>query len=197
MYLKNSLFVLIASFGFCESAFGLTIINQTDSKKNIEIEEAYRPEAKRPGDLAAPISLVYKPQKIQVEANSICTIQLNVSCPVLIVGVTTIKKNSTHSTPSITTVLMCYEPYGYQGQNETLFTDDWGIVIHKPMIGENLGSPFDPNYSYRLYLSEKSKEYGYGIRCLHPKLLKKVTSSEDITEELLNETASSVPTRSY
>ncbi len=187
--------MMIAAFGFCESAFALTIINQTDSKKNIEIEEAYRPEANRPGDLAAPISLVYKPQKIKVKANSICTIQLNVSCPVLLVGVTTIKKNSKLSTES--TVVTCYEPYDYQGQSETLLTDDWGIVIHKPIIRENLGSPFDPNYSYRLFMSQRNKEDGYGIRCLHPKLLEKVTSLEDLTEELLNETASSVVTRSY
>jgi hypothetical protein len=91
----------------------------------------------------------------------------------------------------------CYEPYDYDGENETLLTDDWGIVIHKPMIQENLDSPFDPNYIYRVYMNQKSKEDGYGIKCLHPKLLEKITSLEDLTEELLNEGGSPVVTRSY
>jgi hypothetical protein len=78
----------------------------------------------------------------------------------------------------------CYEPYSYQGSYETHITDDWGLVIHKPIENQKPGSFFDPDYARKSYIARQNLEQGYGIKCLHPKLLEKITSLAELPEEL-------------
>lgn len=169
-----------------QSMFAITIINQTDSDKTIKIEEAYRPAPEKPGDLDNPISLGCQPEKITILAHSIQTIPLKTTPPILLVTVINKKKNGKKTTTTEQTT--CYEPYDFKDQREEYFNDDWGLVIHKPIEGKHL--PFsDPNY----WDLETVKRQGYGIKCLHPLLLVKVTSLEELPEELKLHFAGNAP----
>ncbi|MFN9313374.1 MAG: hypothetical protein ACK5WB_06520, partial [Phycisphaerales bacterium] len=75
----------VGLLAFSPSAFGITIINQTDSTKVMEIEGAYRPAADKPGDLAAPIPLGH-PIKDKIEAYYLKKIQLKSKPSVLLVS---------------------------------------------------------------------------------------------------------------
>jgi hypothetical protein len=79
---------------------------------------------------------------------------------------------------------MCYEPYSYQGMKEDFVTDDWGLVIHKPMPLPKPRSFLDPDYLNQSFVERMNKERGYGIKCLHPKLLEKVSSFDELPEEV-------------
>jgi hypothetical protein len=158
----------------CQSIFAITIINQTDSVKIIKLEEAYRPEPQQPGDLEAPISLGFLPQQIKIAAHSVEKIQLRAPARVLMIGITTkTKKGSETITTTSTT---CYEPY----QGEEYFNDEWGIVIHKPTPAK-FKSSFDP---YSFFIQQTNEKQGYGILCLSPLLLAKITSLEELPEDL-------------
>jgi|GEM_PF-2490646 len=163
------------------STFAFTIINQTDSKKIITLKESYRPQCDIPGNLERPIPLGYKVLKVIVPAKSSQVVFLREPCGVILMGITTKekKKNGEKTTCHWET---CYEPYSYNGQNEQLITDEWGIVIHEPF--EQTLSLFDPNYSDKSYFLNKAMEQGYGIKCLHPKILEKINSFDSIPDEL-------------
>lgn len=81
----------------------------------------------------------------------------------------------------------CYEPYDYDGVNESdpveepNLTDKWGLVIHKPIVGRQ----FAANDFYGRYRAEQNIKQGYGIKCLHPKYLAKVTSLTELPKELV------------
>lgn len=178
--------LLIGVFGLSQSAFAVTIINQTDSDKVIKIQEAYRPDPDKPGDLAAPISFGYPSEEIKIAALSIQTIPLRTNSPVLLVTIISQKKDDKKSTT--TEITTCYEPYVFQDQQEEYFTDDWGFVIHKPIEGKYL--PFsNPNY----WDLEMAKKQGYGIKCFHPLLLVKITSLEELPEDLKMHFAGKAP----
>lgn len=183
MVLKKILPSVLAVLSFHGSVFGFTIINQTDSEKVLKLQEAYRPESDQPGNRAFPEPLREESHEISIPAHSKATVNLTEPCPVLLVGVVTTKGGFILSRTDTKTT--CYEPYGYQGSDETLLTDEWGIVIHKP-----IGFPKHVSFSNiservrKVNLAKKNLEQGYGIKCLHPKLLEQVTSLEELPEEL-------------
>jgi len=171
------LILLVGIFGFSQSLFGITIINQTNSDKTIEIEEAYRPPSDKPGNLAAPITLGFPSQKIAVAAHSKQTISLKSTPRVLLVSVLSSKKKGKKTTT--TEESFCFEPYDFEKHHQEFFNDDWGFVIHKPITGFVL--PFtDPKLQW-MYAIEH--ERGYGIRCLHPLLLVNVTSLHKLPDD--------------
>jgi hypothetical protein len=186
MFNKVILAFIVGIFGLSQPVFAITIINQTDSDKIIKIEEAYRPASDKPGDLAAPISLGYRSEKIKIPAHSIQTIPLKATAPVLLVTVISKKKDDKKTTTTENTT--CYEPYDFQDQQEEYFTDDWGFVIHKPIEGKYL--PFSNRNYWDL---EMAKKQGYGIKCFHPLLLVKVTSLEELPEDLKMHFAGNAP----
>lgn len=175
----------IGIFGLFHSALAITIINQTDSDKIIKIEEAYRPVADRPGDLAAPISLGYKPVKINIPKRSIQKTSLRATSSVLLVTVINKKKDGKKTTMTENTT--CYEPYVCQNQQQEYFNDDWGFVIHKPIAAQY--SFTNPNY----WDLEVAKKQGYGIKCFDPLLLVKITSLEELPEDLKMHFAGNIP----
>ena len=184
MLFKKIVPSLLAMLCFHGSAFGFTIINQTDSDKVLEIQEAYRPESDQPGKVPFPEPLRGEAHKISIPAHSSSTINLTEPCPVLLVSVVTMEVSwgVLTKTNKVTT---CYEPYGLDDKDETLLTDDWGIVIHKPFAvstrpsGSNYGE-----YFRKKYIAENNLKQGYGIKCLHPQYLEQVTSLEEFPEEL-------------
>jgi hypothetical protein len=181
--LKKILPSVLSALCLHGSAFGFTIINQTDSEKVLEIQEAYRPESDQPGNRAFPEPLQEKAHEITIPAHSKATVNLREPCPVLLVGVVTTEGEFILSKTSTTT--RCYEPYGYKGSDETLLTDEWGIVIHKP-LGVPKHVPFSnvTEQFRKAYIAKQNLEQGYGIKCLHPKMLEQVTSLEELPEEL-------------
>lgn len=171
------LMFLAAVAGLHQSVLAITVINQTDTAKVIKIEEAYRPVSDRPGNLAAPLSYGYRSKKIKLAAHSLREIPLQTTPPVLLVTVFEKKKGRNKTEETFETSY--FEPYDFQDQQAECFNDDWGFVIHHPIKGETLPF-FDPHYSYL----ERAKKRGYGIKCLHPQLLIKVTSLEKLPEDL-------------
>ena len=180
MFFKKVILSIFATLCLHGSAFCFTIINQTNSERVLRIQEAYRPQADKPGNLAYPVPFDPNPHEISIPANSAHIFHLREPCTVLLVDVVTIEKTFTNTTTNTTntttnTATTCYGPYGYQGSNETLLTDEWGLIIHKPI--ENQTKSFFDRYNIK---------QDYGIKCLHPKLLEKVTSLEELPEELMN-----------
>ena len=182
--------VVIGLLAIGQSLFALAIINQTDSMKMIEIEEAYRPASDKPGDLAAPLSLGYGSQTIQIAAHSVVEIRLRAPCKVLLVSVVTETKKGNETITS--KMATCYEPYIFQNHKEEYFNDSWGFVIHKP-VGEQRLSLLDSDYMAKKMAFESEKRQGYGIKCLHPLLLLEVTSLEELPEELKSHIAGAAP----
>jgi hypothetical protein len=186
MFLKRIVPTILVAFSTQSSLFGFEIFNLTNSEKVLQLQEAYRPQADKPGNLAAPIPVGYSPYEVSIPANSMHTFRLREPCSVLLVSMvttkTTIKGHS--ETVSTSTATTCYEPYSYQGSYETHITDDWGLVIHKPIENQKPGSFFDPDYAHKSYIARRNLEQGYGIKCLHPRLVEKITSLEELPEEL-------------
>lgn len=173
MFNRLILLILVGLFGSSQSAFAITIISQTDSEKEVEIEEAYRPASDKPGSLVSAKSFGYPSKKITIAAHSVGTIPLSTTSPLLLVRVLNKTKNSREMRES------SFESYDFEDQQADEFNDDWGFVIHKPIVGKSL-SFFDPNY----WTFEYAKQRGYGIKCLHPLLLFQVTSLEELPEDL-------------
>lgn len=169
----------------CQTGFAITIINQTDSVKTVEIEEAYRPAPDKPGDLAAPKSLGHAPQVIDIPPHSMQTISLRAPCGVLVLGIIEVKREKNKT--STLKIRNCYEPYAFQNQPEEFINDDWGFVIHKP-VAES--APTLDFFAKRAV--EKEKEQGYGIKCLHPQLLAK-TTLEELPADLSSYNAGEAP----
>jgi len=161
-----------------QSVQAFTIINQTDSKKVLIIEEARRPSSVSSGTVNAPFPDSSKPHRINVPAKEVVTLDLAAPCPGLLVSVEdVVKKGSKKKT---TTAIMSYEVYSY----DVLIDNNWGLVIHKPIENPDFGSPLSPDYFSREMLWQETVEQGYGIQFLHPNWLEKVTSLEVLPEEL-------------
>ena len=186
MFLKRIVPTILVVLSTQSSVFGFEIFNLTNSEKILRLQEAYRPQADKPGNLAAPIPVGYSPYEVSIPANSMHTFRLRESCSVLLVSMVTNKttKEGHSETVSTSTATTCYEPYSYQGSYETHITDDWGLVIHKPIENQKPGSFFDLDYAHKSYIARQNLERGYGIKCLHPRLVEKMTSLEVLPEEL-------------
>lgn len=186
MFAKKMITAVLLMFSVQGQVFGFVICNLTDSEKVLEIQEAYRPRSDKPGNLASPIPLDYSSYEVSVPAHSSHVFSLREPCSVLLVSVITTKtiKEDDHETVTKSKSTTCYTPYSYQGLSQTHITDDWGLVIHKPIPSQRLGSPFDRDYAYRMFTARQNLAQGYGIKCLHPNLLETITSLEDLPEEL-------------
>ena len=183
MGLKKIVPSLLTVLCFHGSVFGFTIINQTDSEKVLEIQEAYRPQSNEPGNRAFPEPLGEKAHELTIPAHSKATVNLTEPCPVLLVGVVTTEGGFIASKTSTTT--RAYEPYAHNGIDEPLLTDEWGIVIHKPLgIPKHEPSSTARERFRKAYIAKQNLEQGYGIKCLHPKMLELVTSLDELPEEL-------------
>ena len=187
---KTILTFSLALLGLCQSAFAITFINQTNSVKRFEVVEAYRPVPEKAGDLAAPKSLGHTPKKITLAPHSQATLHLKSTPNVLLIS--TIKKTVKGKKTTTLKETLCFEPYDFQNQPENHFHDAWGFVIHKPLEEQPL-SISDPDYFLKKRDLEDVKERGYGIMCLHPLLLIKVTSVEMLPKELRSHTAGKAP----
>lgn len=174
---KLSLLFLAGVLSFSQSLFAITIINQTDSAKTIRLEEVYRPTADKHGDLAAPIPFGNSSTKITIAPHAMQKIPLKNAPRVLLFTVISSKKKGKKT--KTTEVTTCYEPYDYDDHQEC-FNDDWGFVIHKPLDGFVL--PFTDFLQQMKY--ENEQKQGYGIKCLHPLLMIKVTSLKEFPEDL-------------
>ncbi len=91
MYMKKILLSSLALLTLEGSAFGLTIINQTDADKVVQVQEAKRPPTDKPGNLASPVSLGYELYEITVPAHSAVMMHLREACPAVLFGVVTTK----------------------------------------------------------------------------------------------------------
>jgi hypothetical protein len=181
--MKKVLSSILAALCFHGSVFGFTIINQTDTDKVLEIQEAYRPGSDQPGNVPFPKPLREEAHKISIPAHSSASIHLT-ECPDLLVSVVTteVSWGVLTKTDKVTT---CYEPYGLGDKAANLLTDDWGIVIHKPFAVPTRPSGSDyGEYFRKKYIAENNLKQGYGIKCLHPQYLEQVASLEDLPEEL-------------
>lgn len=185
MFFKKMLPAVLVALSAQSSLFGFTIINQTNSEKVLVIQEAYRPN-NDPGKY--PLPLGFSPYEVAIPPNSIYTFSLRERCPVLLVSVvmTKVVKKDDGECTSTSRSTTCYEPYSYQGKFETDITDDWGIVIYKPITNQKPIPFYDPYYAHRTFQARQNLQQGYGIKCLHPGLLEKVTSLEELPEELTN-----------
>jgi len=186
MFLTRIVPTILMALSTQSSLLGFDIFNLTNSEKVLQLQEAYRPQAEKRGNLAAPISMGYSPYEVTIPANSMQTFRLREDCSVLLVSVVTTKTVKKGDSESVSTSIMttCYEPYSYQGSYERHITDDWGLVIHQPIENQKPGSFFDPDYAYKSFIARRNLEQGYGIKCLHPRLLEKITSLEELPEEL-------------
>ncbi len=97
-------------------------------------------------------------------------IELNSTPPVLLVTIVT--KDKTEDVCAIGHEYFCYEPYDYENQREEFFHDGWGLVIHNRLESTDY------------LLSRRFNCWTYGIKCLHPLLLKKVSLFGELPEEL-------------
>ena len=186
MIFKKIVPALLVALSIQASLFGFDIFNLTSSEKVLKIQEAYRPESDKSGNLAAPTPIGDDPYEVTIPGNSLHTFRLRESCTVLLVSVVTtktIKKGDIEmvSTRAATT---CYEPYDDEDNHQTHITDHWGIVIHKPIENQKPVSFFDRDYAYKNFIAQRNLAQGYGIKCLHPNLLKKITSLEELPAEL-------------
>ena len=180
--LKNTLLTLLVGLLGCfPSLFAITIINQTDSVKILEIKEAYRPAPEKEGDLAEPVLLNNHSKKITIAAHSAQAIHLKAKPSVLLISL--IDKTKKGNKTTTMTFVRCYEPYVFEDQQGEFFTDDWGFVIHKPITGLKI-SISDPDYWSKQWALDSAAQQGYGIKCLHPLLMDKVTSLEELPEDL-------------
>lgn len=169
--LKKILCAGLGVFGLFQSLSAITVINQTDTEKVIQIVEAYRPE---PGKFPAAL-LKEDPEAVTVAPHSIQTIPLRTQTALLLVSITTTKKTEEGvTTDKVTT---CYAPCKHGNQKAEFFSDDWGFVIHKPVVKKSAGVMDHFNFV-------QAKKNGYGIKCFDPLLLSKVTSLEELPEEL-------------
>ncbi len=184
IFLKRMIPTVLATLSAHSSLLGFDIINLTDSEKVVQIQEAYRPQNDKSGNLGAPIPIGYRPYEVSIPANSIHTFPLRESCPILLVSMITSEKvkKGHQQTVTTSTTTTCYEPYDYQNSYQTRITNEWGIVIHKPI--ERSVSFSDPDYGFKSYIDQRNLERGYGIKCLHPKLLEKTISLKELPEEL-------------
>ncbi len=180
MFGKIILF-FIASVSTCH-IYSFTIVNQTDEKKTISIEEAYRPKSEDPRQKLAPVSLGHSPIDLTIEPKSAMEFDLRESCSVLLVNVTSVQKSSNSHMTSTSSVKRqtCYEPYNHQGENYHQFTDDWGLLFYQP---EDL--PEISKRDIHAYFTRRAAlEQGYGIKCLHPIFLESVSPSGSLPEVL-------------
>jgi len=174
-------FLLSTTITFLASPFA--VINQTTTDKNLEIFEAQRPTSDKPTELKWPEPLnPKKPHTLKVPAKSkaLCSIQ---PCSVILVSVVTTTKQRNGLKKSTTTskTTTCYEPYNCdvtKDANGAKIDNNWGLVIHNPL-------PAKANDDWMTrYHKGKQTECGYGIKCLHPKDLEKVTSLDELPQEL-------------
>lgn len=201
MFSKKILPALCLAVSAHGALFGFTIINQTDTERVVQIQEAYRPESKTSGTLATPVPFFESPNEMTIPPHSVHTFSLRKSCPVVLVSLVTTEvvqecdnekcesdecdcEKSDHEL--VHTRTTCYGSYNYRGRIEPDITDEWGIVIHKPILNQKPAFFLDPDYFLKSYLAKQNLEQGYGIKCLHPALLEKVSSLEELPEELTN-----------
>jgi len=156
-----------------QTVMAFTIINQTELKKSLKLEEA-----KRPKEGAMPVAIGKGPHIIEVPPKSIRTIELSEPCPVLLLHTTTTTKKQDKTVTSTSTT--CYEPYDYGNQKEKFITNDWGIVIHKPLTRKGVVSR--DRFAEEFTRSQNLRN-GYGVKILHPKFLVQ-TSVDQLPAEL-------------
>lgn len=170
--LKKILIACLGVLALSQSLSAITIINQTDVERTIQIEEAYRPAPDQAGETKSPVPLLKEsPKAVKIAAHSMQSIPLRTEATVLLVHVTekTRAKKKVTTTKSTT----CYEASSYQvypdDENRVVtFTDEWGFVIHKPTSR----------------CGYWTQQQGYGIMCFTPSLLAEVTSLDELPEEL-------------
>ena len=194
-YKKLFTALIITLISTTQPIFAFTIINQTDLKKVLIIEEALeRKEVIRKGAHVQTTteveSLGHPPHKITILPKTIVHFDLKEPCTDLIVGVktVTVKKGKGKKTKNTITSSTAYGVYDYQeDQPETHITNAWGLVIHNPLPMPNVDNLDYFDFFERMNVKrawENTKEQGYGIKCLHPKLLEKVTSLDELPAEL-------------
>ena len=183
MSFKKIVFFIAISFSMTSSAFALTIINQTETKKVLKLEEAYRPISKTPGRTGFPVPFNNSSHKIKIPAQSVYTTQIE-PCSILLITVYTTEKAEKNVTKTISNQT-CYEPYDFEGYKENQITNDWGIVIYKPIVDQKPVSGFGRDYAMESFARRQAIEQGYGIKCFHPRMLEDVTV-EELSKELLN-----------
>ncbi len=158
----------------------LTIINQTSTEKVLRLQEAFRPEPQKNQTLAQPKPLFEEPLAITIPASSIAEITLREDCPVLLCTVVsqTKKLEETDEVTYTSKITTCYEPYDYGWFSaEKNLTNEWGLVFHEPYT-------YSKNHGLSgIYKTKRDADQGYGIKCLHPELLKKTTVKE-LPEEI-------------
>lgn len=180
MFKKSYALIGLVCAVLCQSQSlqAFTVMNQTDSKMVLIIEESKF--TNEPGGGRSIASLGSKPHKIKIGPKEIKTFDLKKECPALLVGIekTVVKGNKTTTTTDTT----CCEGYPYDDEKDILITNDWGLVIHKPIENPDLGDRFSPNYFMNKMRWQLTVDQGYGIKCLHPKLLELVTTLDALPD---------------
>lgn len=151
---------------YSQSLSAFLVINQTDKDRLVELQEAYRP-GQAAGQWAMPIALNDSPEQLRVPAKAIVETEI-LSCEVLLVSV--VEHSNTGNVERTSRMTKAYSPYSLDSSTVREITDDWGIVFHKPVGTPN---PFLPPWA---------KEYG--IKLIHPDLISKIESMDELPAEL-------------
>lgn len=158
------IFIFI-TLAFITSMQAFTVINQTGEERFLSLQEAYRPTPEQFNGSSFPLAYNKEPITVALAPHSVKEVKLRRNCPVLLIEVL-----STEITEDKQTQICrqtCDEPYDYQGDDYTEFTNDWGLVIYSPNDLEDPGfKNFSKHFHYKMTLKQ-----GYGIKALHPKLL--------------------------
>src|SRR5690348_9768528 len=103
MFLKRIVPTILVALSTQSSLFGFEIFNLTNSEKVLQLQEAYRPQADKPGNLAAPIPVGYSPYEVSIPANSMHTFRLREPCSVLLVSMVTTKTTKKGHSETVST----------------------------------------------------------------------------------------------
>lgn len=185
MLYKNrcALIALVALFLAENAANAFTVMNQTDAEKMLIIREAKFVQTSS-GSEVQPLDK--PPHEMTIPPKQIYTFDLTESCTNLLISVVSFQErvidNKVVGTQSTTT--MAYAPYNYQGLKSTHITNEWGVVVHNPTPMPDFGDWRSTQYYSKKFRWDQSVKDGYGIKCLHPNALEKVTSLDELPKEL-------------
>ncbi len=166
-FFRQALLLSLCTLIYSQSLSAFLIINQTDKDRVLTLQEAFRPPAEKPGNKERPIPINDSPEQLTIPAKSIFDTDI-VPCGVLIVNM--IHSYEEGNSVVESTMATCYEPYSLGWFRVREITDDWGLVIHDPIKTPNQ------------FLPPWAKEYN--IKLVHPDILNKINSLDELPEEL-------------
>ncbi len=136
--IKSILLLSLAGLFATQPLSGFTIINQTDSKRVLVIQEAYRPDSDLQRKLlCTPEPLHPNKHKVTVPPRSFVEMDID-PCPVLMISTkkkSSKKKRFGGSKTSKSSSTFCFERYEVRDGAVHSFDNDWGLVLFEGPTG--------------------------------------------------------------